>query len=508
MKQKLFDTWLLAVVILYGIIFALTPWAIDDFNYAFGTVDSTSAADITAGVWDNVVQRWHYDTGRLANIISPIFLGILSHWAFAILSALMLWISVRCALALADIPRGGTAAYILVFILNFTLPWLDFAFTVIFALNYLWTTALTLAFLYYLYKKPPRGGLHLAAACLLALVAAWMHEGFSAPVIAGITLAIIIAKEKPDKARTAMIVAYLAGFALILISPAIYNRLQGADSLMGKYTLIELVPHAVAFNIVPLAFLATFVACLASKRKRRIIFATPYRKTIIIFCLGATLAAMAIFFLKYLGPRLGWAGTVFATIALMAILQPLIHLKNIITKTISTIAAAAVVANLVGTIFIQRKYYLENEIITRLYQESEDGQIYYDNLPMRLDISCYKTSSRAFNEQYPTQAFATYHSNGYDKPLILLPEALAHYNPDEAVVCRADTTLKLYRHMLITDTRPDDTKTITLRHRGGVMDSRFRYRPFTDNEGTQHYLILPHATQIYPINILDAELNR
>ncbi|MGN0219536.1 MAG: hypothetical protein ACI4AX_04530 [Muribaculaceae bacterium] len=42
--------------------------------------------------------------------------------------------------------RGASttsAIHLIVFALTIALPWLDFAFTVIFALNYVWTGALT-----------------------------------------------------------------------------------------------------------------------------------------------------------------------------------------------------------------------------------------------------------------------------------------------------------------------------------------------------------------------------
>lgn len=507
MKRRIFDIWLVLAAVLYGIIFALTPWGIDDFNYAYGTVGCSSGVDVAAGVWKNVVERWFYDSGRLANIISPVFLGLLPHWMFAALSGFALWMTFALGMHIAGVRRGSVWSYFIVFVLTFALPWLDFAFTVIFALNYVWTGALTVAVLYLLFCRTPRGGGAVGAACLLALAAGWMHEGFSVPVLAGIGAWWLARGCRMSAAQWAIAVSYALGFVLIISAPAVWHRAAVSVSLFEKFTWIEIIPHAVAFNAVPFAFLAllSVVACRRSLRVR--VFIKERRREFIVFTLVATLTAMAIFFSMYLGPRMGWTGTIMATLGGAAVLSALDGMAGSLRRALSLIMAVCVTANLVGTIILQYGYLKENEEITCLFNESPTGEVYYDNLPMKLDISCFKTSGRCFNEHYPQEAFATYYHNGDGKMLQLLPSALRGFDGTGAEVCASDSTLLIFNGLLLSREEPEEGAIVTLvTDRLGTIESRQRTRTFTAADGTRWYLIVPHATQMYTLRILDARM--
>lgn len=504
-NPQAFDCWLIVVAVLYGLVFALTPWGIDDFNYAYGTVDCTSPVDVAAGVWRNAADRWFYDTGRLANIVSPVFLGLLPHWIFAILSGIAMWVTFFFGIRLAGVRQGSVWAYFIVFVLTFALPWLDFAFTVIFALNYVWTGALTVVVLRFLFCRQPRGRGATVGVCLLALAAGWMHEGFSVPVIAGLFAWWLARGRRMTSVQWAMAGSYFLGFLFIVASPAVWRRAGVSVSLFEKFTWMEIIPHAVAFNIVPFAFLLLLAVVVCRRRLREHVFGDARRREFVVFTFTATLTAMAIFFSMYLGPRMGWTGTLMATLGGAAVFSALDRMPCGLRRALSLIMAVCVAANLVGTAVLQYDYMKENDEITRLFNESPTGEVYYDNLPMKLDISCFKTSGRCFNEHYPQEAFATYYHNGDGKMLQLLPSVLRGFEGKKAIACASDSTLYLYRGLLLSSEEPAEDSVIRITtDRFGTVDSRLRARPFTASDGYRWYLIIPHVAQMYPFRILDA----
>ncbi|MGM9852378.1 MAG: DUF6056 family protein [Muribaculaceae bacterium] len=506
MKERIFNIWLIVVAVLYAVIFELTPWGFDDYTYMFGTVGCSTPGEVTAGIWHNVVNHWFYDTGRLANIISPVILGWLPHWVFALFSGFAMWITFFYGIKLAGVCEGSVRSYLIVFVLTFALPWLDFAFTVVFALNYVWTGALTVATLYLLFRRQ----LHTAAAtwgaAAVALAAGWMHEGFSIPVLAGMFVWWLWRRRRVSRAQWTVMLAYLTGFIFILVAPAVWTRLDGTYNLFGLLSFNEIILHAVAFCIVPYVFLIVLAVVLIRKELRVKLLGDRQLCGFVAFSATATVVATIMFYVLYVGPRLGWPGTLLATLGLAALLSVVGPVSRMLRMVLSAVMAICVLVNLSGTAVLQYGYLKESENIAELFKESETGEVYYDNLPEKIDVSLFKTSSRSFNEYMPQECFSHYYSDGA-KRLQLLPSALKNFTGENLEICRSDSTLFLYKGMLLTRREPEPQTTIRLYTEDfGTVVSRLRTRAYTAADSSRWYLIIPHAVQMYGLRVEDAEM--
>lgn len=102
------------------------------------------------------------------------------------------------------------------------LPWHDQMASGNYQINYVWSTALNLVFLYSFNRTSLMG-------CLTALPASLMHEGFSVPISMGVLL-LMCQRVKIDKTMLSdkkmllSIVLYLVGTLFVVFGPAIQNR--------------------------------------------------------------------------------------------------------------------------------------------------------------------------------------------------------------------------------------------------------------------------------------------
>ncbi|MDE6325067.1 MAG: hypothetical protein K2M02_02740, partial [Duncaniella sp.] len=309
-SKSLFDIWLAIVTILYIVVFALTPMIFDDYTYTLGTASITSAAEKVSAIWEISKNHWYNDTGRLCNLLSPIFLGLLPKLVFSIISGGFILMSVMLMCRLAGVKRGSTGSWVIALLVTFALPWFDYMFSVIFAINYVWPSALTLLIVYwFLNRNTIKSELStgvFSGMCITALLAGWMHEGFSLPVIAGVLTLWVTRIQRPDKKNMILFAFYLVGTLLIIISPALWTRTANSESLFMRMSLMEQILHGIGFNVMFFIFCAFLIICSFKRSFRNILNENKKLKSITVFVASSSVVASLIFYLFYTGPRMGW----------------------------------------------------------------------------------------------------------------------------------------------------------------------------------------------------------
>lgn len=510
-SKSLFDIWLVAATVLYVVIFALTPMSLDDYTYSFGTAGIDLAADKAAVIWHNCADHWQYDTGRLANLLSPIFLGLLPKIAFSIISGLLIWLSVRLMCKLAGAERGSLGSWVIALLTTFALPWFDYMFSVMFAINYVWPSALTLLTVYWILDYAPSqkrlSPLRMAGMCMVAMLAGWMHEGFSVPVIAGFTVLWLLPGHRPDRRQLLLLVSFAIGALLIVIAPAFWARTSHSESQFLRMPLTESLLHGVGFNFLFFLFFVFLLVGSFSHRFRNILKNNRQLFDLTVFVAVSSIVASAIFYIFYTGPRMGWYATQFCTIGTVALgrftFRPL---KRRSANIIAVLIAVLTTVNLAAGVVEQRHLYRENEEIVNLFLQSYDGEVYYDNMPTHLSASMLKSSMRNFNEYMPMELFSQYwRKDGV--MLSLLPSQLQDFTGDKARRCSSDSTLYLVGSLLLSrDSMPDNYSKIQIKSPElGWTESRMRPRLFTARDSTRWILIVPHVTLMTGCTVTDAK---
>ncbi len=195
-RSALYAFALVAVVLVGTMAWTLsTTYFTDDITYSFTVPESENAfwrcrgeALISFGqVPESIWNHYRYVNGRLANIIHISFQP-LPREVECVVNSLMI-VLMFIGLLVFAVPEGkrvptvygSTAA--LVF-LGMAFPWFDSMQSADYLVNYVWTSvgALLFLFLWLRIKNLSRGG--FVAYVVFTVFFAWMHEGFTCPMIA------------------------------------------------------------------------------------------------------------------------------------------------------------------------------------------------------------------------------------------------------------------------------------------------------------------------------------
>lgn len=214
---------------------------------------------------------------------------------------------------------------------------------------------------------------------------------------------------------------------------------------------------------------------------------------------------------------MGWWNTVLSAIGLAVIVSD-IRIESMAHGKLPAVfkwgVASAIIFHMSYAVAEQRQLYRESEEITALYLASDDGQVFYDNIPFRLTPSLFKTSMRNFNETAPLRTFSAYWK-GWSGPMLrLIPARLKNFSPARLTPCRSDYSLYLLDGLLVSRDSAiyGHTKLMVEISSSGWTESRMRllefYPPSDDAEDdvTPYIILIPHAAVMFESNVYDAYL--
>lgn len=282
------------VVILFGVLFCIAPPYSDDIWYLLGTYGVDESIDATLIAMRTCVDHWFWDTGRLANLISPPFLALFPRWVFAVLNAVALAMMIGLSRSLAGAPRGSLGAWFILGAVTLCLPWLDQMISIIYALNYVWTSALMLATLMFFVRfssgRGPNSRLGLAGAVVVALLAGWMHEGFSIPFIAGMcAYAAVDRRALRSRPAISVAVSLMIGTVLIFCAPATWFRGLSELSAFSKFGGLSIFKYLLKFDYLYFAMMGLVAAFMCVRKLRPLLFSRGERQTMVAFAVAGAL---------------------------------------------------------------------------------------------------------------------------------------------------------------------------------------------------------------------------
>ena len=336
-QNRVLATVAAAIGLVYAWLGAGLAFIGDDIGYY-----TSATAYIDGHLWKYPLwagAHFLFTNGRMANLISPIFYHILPQWVFCIANgaayAAFYYLIARM------LPWGRrtlTARLAVMAFVAFTFPWWDVFMLFIVALNYLWTAVVVLLFLAALYKYEyaPLGAIQRWALLAFAVFAGWMHEAAGLPLAGALVVYAAWVKgwHTVSPARRGMIVAFCAGAAAGMLSPAMWHRI-----------FMDKIPDDTPLGLVVKSCwigcaLVVAVAILWCARREKV--KGLLRGPFCVFFL-ATCASMCIVAAGGILWRSGFFAQVFAVLAFAWWLRP----KGAV---IPRVAAAATSTALIGAI--------------------------------------------------------------------------------------------------------------------------------------------------------------
>lgn len=481
------------VALLFVIIYAFSPLEADDYWFLEGTQGMSHGWQMFLTACDTMKERWLTDTGRLGNIINPLFLALLPKWVFNVISGVAVFLMISFGCRLASVAPGSLRSYLLLAAIIFCYPWYDYLFCITFGINYVWGMALTLMAACYL-LRPQSSGLSIALISLLCFVAGWMHEGFGVPLSCG-GVAVAVLRYFRHTLRRDYIIKLCSlgiGSLMICFSPVFWNRAENAVSNIYKFPLKEMIMQIGPGVAIFIAFIALLALVFSCRQWREKLLKSPGGVEKTLFFTVVLIVSLAVMIKYYNGPRTGAGVVMFASIGIIWLSRFMaIRLPGILRNLSNAVLTIAVILNLGYAAYAQKNLLREYSEVVTLFTASPSGTIYYDLTYPKADLSLFKTTVRQFHERIPKRQLAWYLDK--DKKMVILPKALEGL--DAANVKAASREgFYLYNGYIVMDPAIDlDSPQISVNVPGNnKVLTRFRSDPFHDDAGKEWVFIMPH----------------
>lgn len=488
----LFSTGLIALML--TLLLSYVPLALDDLWFLKG-VSGEPGWHKFAGACGVLAERLYTDTGRLGNLISPLFLALFPKIIFNILSGLFFFLFVEGLRRLAQVRAGGLWSWLILLFCTLGLPWYDFLVIVTYSLNYLWAgTAAVWAACFLL--RPPSDKRRYIPALAVCFIAGWMHEGFGIPLSAA-SLVLWFTRHGSRRMRY-LSMAAMAGTLMTALSPAIWLRL-GYQSFGKDYPFTEALVHFGPLFILLALFLLMLLLSRMGRLRRD---GTPLPTFRVLFFLVYVVVATAIALKFYCGPRTTMSPLLFAfagTVAIGASL-PAPRVPRALRWTAVSLLMALLVAHMSAAIARQKVLKEEFDRIVRMFGTSPDGVIYADLLPAGIDLSLYKTTARQFHEVTPRHLFSSYYNHGDGRLLMLLPSRLKDFVPCGKDACASMPGVYISQGLIVAlPGLIEDGATVELTDAAGhARMSRVRVQTFRGADGHAYDYVVPHLRSFDP----------
>lgn len=245
--------------------------------------------------------RIEQDNGRLVNMLgSPIM--ILPNWLMALFFGLCIgWSLYSCARIARVWERNAVLFAVLSGLFVYALPWRDFMFTRMFALNYVPTTAYLLWCYLYFYLKPKR---NLWIMLSVGLLCGILHEITGAVMLCGVVVLAIMSYHYRTHGFIALCTGLCIGLAWLCIVPGTGVRISKIDILANAITIDRSLAYA--FPCFLLILSVVLISFLKQDIRRRVL--TPLTLSL---C-GATIVGLLIWQVFNVGIRMLYAPNMLA----------------------------------------------------------------------------------------------------------------------------------------------------------------------------------------------------
>lgn len=506
------SNFFLSVAIISGILFAilisLTPTGADDLFFMVPMRGHTAGF----GLWKMMIERipwiWETQSGRLGNFLSLPFLYLAPKWIFGIICGFFVFILITISCRISGARFGSIVSWLLYATIVLAFPWYDYLTLVTYAINYIWAATAAVGAIYCYLNIKKYEGLQYVFACILMFIAGWIHEGFGAPLSAGITICLLLHYKQCSKKQIAAWISVCAGTCMTILSPVFWQRSERATNYLLKFTYKEALMQLGPALVFLIAFIILLLWILSKGKTGQKILKSAHLELFIV----AALASGAVFLKYYTGPRTGAPVMLYSALGCGYILSsvhesrcPYVKLQWII----GILIGGGSIIHLTFADIKQEDCRKEYEEVITLYQESADGTFYYDLSYPEADITLFKTSVRQFHEKVPKDFMRIYFSP--ENKMVILPSSMEGFTPERSESSKLTPGAMIYNGWIVV---PEDFDVNSFQRIGIItgngknVPSRFRTDRFFCPGYGYYLLITPHIKVLdQTIDIKDVVFN-
>jgi len=299
------------VAIAIGIGFMFFPAISDDIGYMtpFRNFLEGKEQNLWDTIWDNISNRYNHDNARLSNVIM-ILTAWWPRWIPSLISTFAVWSILWLGGLIGQITNHNASFALWCFLFTVFFPWIDQLYLIVFQINYLWTTALSL-WLIYIWLKPQKNFLSI----ILCFLIGFMHNAFASGLLCSLIGLMIFYRRFRSIRYVIDTLAFLPGIIYITTAPS------------GKYAWLYFADRQYIIYVFLIPIILFLVALTITQIRRRS-FYTDER----LFLLSASSITFAVFMVLFpMGPRTGSLGIVTACIGLCSLTR--YSMKNVIITT-------------------------------------------------------------------------------------------------------------------------------------------------------------------------------
>lgn len=361
-----------------------------------------TVSDIT-GLTESTINHYNYANGRLfPHLTSQIFGPIIGKPVFNLFNTamLLLFAYVISIFVICNYKQKFYYWCISFFCVWYMMHQTNSCFFLMtYALNYLWSSVLCLAFLYmYMYKMHIiNNKWKLLLFCLFSFGVGWSHEGMVVGIAGAVFIDSIIRwkRKRLDYKRVLPAIFFCIGAAFLCLAPGNFNRTEAA---------LPLYNHLLSFARLRIFYIMVIAFFLFSRSRRFIL-----SNRMIIFAL--IIQMMFMFYVAFRNPRVLWGTELYSLLLLLMILSR----KKWWSKTLpysAVFASSILVLHIVYlsyTSFILKRQY--DDIIS-LYQKNSNGIVTYNVIKVSPIVSDYIMTPFCEDRLFENMTFSVYYSKG------------------------------------------------------------------------------------------------
>lgn len=434
------------ITIAHVFVYFFMPFTCDDYWYMTPLRDYCLGIDPsfpTDNLWSCWSYHYHNDNIRLANIVFTFFL-LIPKIIPSIISGLLVGVMLMLSAKVSGINgRNSLLMAMLALMLSFLLPWYEQMFSLCYAFNYIWASALALLLAYIFYCKKTLPGL-VWSFFLGIIVGAW-HEGFSVPLLSGVVIYTILCRQACNRRSVAIMVGLVVGILWLANAPGLNIRVQ---HIIGELDYSILVRRLMLYHI-PLVMLLISVFVASFSRNTRKFLLDPLFISFVTICLVGVILNIVI----DIGVRTGWMGYLFGIIATIYLWKNMstvkcAHIKPFVKRILAIAVSLFLLLHYIVVAYYAVKIKTEFEYVLEEYQESSDGVVFADVTYdyQVLPLAWKKTYFENFTYTWIAYWIDNYYNSG--KNLRVIPACLYNAENLNAVKVKGNNPFMMYEGFL------------------------------------------------------------
>lgn len=419
--------------VLFGIIYYLHPYLHDDIWFMQPlSRDWSNPLLVLRSFVDTYIDHYLFDNGRLSNVFGMLLL-LLPKWVGAFVLAVNTFVVLALGAAVAGIwRRRPVLCGLWAFGFTFALPWFDYMFCVIYAVNYLTTSALYLSAAYIFLHRPSRVG--IVGAFALGLLLGLWHEQFACAALGSMVCVALFRRSYVTRRSAAMALGLILGMSFLLLAPGPYSRVGFFTMFKGFANILSGTAYGLPFY----AYLLVCIGLLFTQWRRKLCSPT------IVYLLVTGLISWIVWRVFFHCPRLVWLLNLSAMLGLLYLAARWLRQRGGRLAWIASIALWGICCvHLISVLPWTARLGSEVHRAERMMSQVPDSVVVYSHLTHPYDVPKYLLGKPNYNA---ITSWLPYLDRVVDP-------ALRRFTPDSRYLLNESRGIYIYEgNVIVTDT--------------------------------------------------------